>query len=115
MRKKLKREIINGFEIISYESESKTKNVEKVIEWIEKNIIYIKTINRKHSSYGIKHLIEEDLGSYVSNYDVKYAFAILGVKGVGESINYYYPISEKCYKRLKEEAHEKSKKRTKKD
>jgi hypothetical protein len=39
----------------------------KVCKWLEGNVIKIKTINRRHSSYFFKHIIESQIGEYVSN------------------------------------------------
>lgn len=101
---KYKREKIGIFEIVSYKSENKTENYLRVKDFIATHINFdIKGINKKRTSYGLKHIIEKILGVYVSNYDVKCAMAELGIKGVNSSaydINYSYPISEKEYKRL---------------
>lgn len=70
-------------------------------QWIIDNIVpnLIKNINRKYSSYKIKHICERELGFYVSNYDIKYHMAELGIEGenITGCINYYYPISQKWF------------------
>lgn len=36
-------------------------------EWIAKNLLHSKRINPRRSSYGMKHVMERDIGIYVSN------------------------------------------------
>lgn len=101
MREKVLVKDINGFKINCYESESSTEpeNQKKIQEWLESNLI--KTLNKKHTSYGIKHACENKLGFYVSNYDIKYNMAMLGIEGRAveiNCINYHYPISENAFK-----------------
>lgn len=91
---------VNGFKINCYESESLTEEEhQKLIqEWLKSNLI--NTLNKKHTSYGIKHACEKALGFYVSNYDIKYNMARLGVESrptESFSINYFYLISDKAF------------------
>jgi hypothetical protein len=39
----------------------------KVAAWLEENARPRKTINRNDSSYGWKHIVEKEIGKYVSN------------------------------------------------
>lgn len=71
----------------------------KVIEWIREKFTPIKRINRNHSSYGIKHWCESDLGFYVSNNVIKKALILEGYKCDTSRINWFFNISEKCFKR----------------
>ena len=50
-------------------------------------------------------MCENDLEFYVSNYDIKYHMAMLGIEGISidNSINYCYPVSEKWFKSRKKE------------
>jgi hypothetical protein len=41
--------------------------VEKAMEWILANTEMRKTINKKHSSYGLKHVAEKWAKCYISN------------------------------------------------
>lgn len=76
---------------------------EKCMEYCKTNILpYMtrKTINRNHTSYGLKHIVEDKIDRYVSNGVLKYCLAVLGVKGyqkIGDP-NIYYPISEKYFR-----------------
>ena len=102
---KLIKERINGFEIVSYENEYKTDNYELCKEWLHNNVVEIESINKKHTSYTIKHIVEKKIGAYVSNYDVKYAMCELGIKNWhrdSNDINYCYPISEKLFKQIEQ-------------
>ena len=91
-----------------YESEWKCldKDKEETKKCMEycKNVLlpYMnrKTINFKHSSYGLKHIVEREIDMYVSNGTLKYCLAMLGVKGYQEwgNPNICYPISQKFYK-----------------
>ncbi|AIY82007.1 hypothetical protein U728_2923 [Clostridium botulinum 202F] len=79
----------------------------KIQEWIKREIKpnLIKTINRKYTSYTIKHICEKELGFYVSNEDIKYNMNLLGIyheKVKVNSINYYYPISQRWFKSKKD-------------
>ncbi len=68
----------------------------KVCEWLSTKK-RIATINNHHSSYGLKHMVEQDLGEYVSN-GVFIAAAIhcgFPYKIVTDSPNVYFGISEK--------------------
>lgn len=88
--------------IIKSKDETVTENVDLVYEFLSEQLpkFLIKTKNHHHSSYGIKHRIERILGVYVSNLDIKYCMEVLGVKSWPNGINYYYPISEKWYKKM---------------
>lgn len=61
------------------------------------------SINFNHSSYGLKHLAEKELGFYISNGQLKYAMAMLGVNYSQRpnSPNCFYPLSEKFFTHYK--------------
>lgn len=40
--------------------------IERLVEWIDGNLTPQRTINRRHSSYGLKHIAERETG-YISN------------------------------------------------
>jgi len=60
-----------------------------------------KTINERHSSYGLKHVAERELGFYVCNADIKLILLERDVrfKSYYESPNVSYPLNEEFYKR----------------
>ncbi|MEG1149998.1 MAG: hypothetical protein RR929_00845 [Erysipelotrichaceae bacterium] len=61
-------------------SEALTENYPSTLEFISSKLRVSKTNNKKISSYYLKHRIEEELGVYVSNLDVKTALKTLGFK-----------------------------------
>lgn len=69
-------------------------------EWISANLQPTKTINRRHTSYGLKHLAQGRLGFYVSNDDMKAAMLACGFEAVQVSeLNCSYNLSERSIKR----------------
>ena len=69
---------------------------EKVISWINENILPIASPNRKHTSYGIKHIIQSDLGIYLTNNQFKDAMLECGFEPVEvDTLNWEFRISEK--------------------
>lgn len=78
----------------------------KIRKWIKHEIKphLIKTTNKKHTSYEIKHMCEKELGFYVSNADIKENMNLLGIphEEVGATgINHCYPISQRWFKSKK--------------
>lgn len=71
----------------------------KIIEWISENIKPRKTINKWNSSYGLKHIFEDDKASggfYMTNGQFKGAMLKCGFKPVDErELNWMYCISQK--------------------
>ena len=69
-------------------------------EWISANLQPMKTINRRHTSYGLKHLAESRLGFYVSNDDMKAAMVACGFEAEQVSeLNCSYNVSERSISR----------------
>lgn len=69
---------------------------QKVFDWIKENIVPRKTPNDRHSSYGLKHYLEHDIGIYLTNNEFKDAMMLCGFKPVDETeLNWEYCISEK--------------------
>lgn len=70
--------------------------VEAVMAWVQQGMASRrKTINRRITSYGLKHVIERDMGLYISN-----NACIAGLKQMGFTAkpitgtpNYYFNIS----------------------
>lgn len=48
--------------------------------WVALTLWPIQTINRKHTSYGLKHMCERDIGHYVSDEDMKAALLRAGFR-----------------------------------
>ena len=62
---------------------------------IKKYFVQTKTIYRGSSSYGIKHVVERNIGTYVSNGELIYAMDLEGFNIVRDSINCFFNISQK--------------------
>lgn len=72
----------------------------KAIEWIGAYIRPIKSENRRHSSYGLKHLLEYDTGVYMCNNQFKHLMLMCGFEPVREhEINWTFRISERQLKK----------------
>lgn len=52
-----------------------------------------KTPNRKHSVYVLKHIVEAEIGQYVSEEELQ-----MVLFGLGFPISDYYPIQEEYFK-----------------
>ena len=69
---------------------------EIVLNWISKNIIPRKTPCEGHTSYGIKHFLEDDTKIYTTNNQFKDAMMLSGYEPVDEHLlNWTYRISKK--------------------
>ena len=67
-----------------------------LLAWIISNVLPRKTANKSHSSYGIKHYAEKDLGFYISNNQFKDAMLQCGFQPVNpHQTNWIYKISNK--------------------
>ncbi len=79
----------------NFESED-IKQIETCINWLSAKAI-AKQINTKATSYGIKHVIERELKTYVSNGCFIAAVIHLGIpyKRKGDSPNIHVAISSK--------------------
>ena len=66
------------------------------LAWIKENIIPRKAINYNHTSYGLKHYIQKELGIYMTNNQFKDAMLACGFyPGNSDKLNWNYAISEK--------------------
>lgn len=52
-----------------------------------------KTLNMKHTAYGLKHIAESEIGRYVSQNELQRTLAKFGYP-----VNDFYPISQNFYK-----------------
>lgn len=53
--------------------------IETLADWIDRNLLRAKSINYRHTSYGLKHIAERQIG-YVSNGQFIVAALLLGYK-----------------------------------
>ena len=78
--------------ITSYPQEE----IDAVMNWIAENISPRKTPLDGHTSYGIKHLLQRDIGIYLTNNEFKDAMLQAGYEPVApDDLNWYYRISKK--------------------
>jgi len=67
---------------------------EALLGWIKRAIAPRKSVNRRYSSYGLKHLYEEATGNYVTNGQFKGAMITSGYVPVNiDSLNPNYRIA----------------------
>ena len=79
------------------------RQIQTCIDWL-KNKTIKKTLNKNISSYGIKHILERELDTYVSNGCFIAAVIHLGIPyyRIPESPNIFIPIaSREFYKNIK--------------
>lgn len=50
-----------------------------LLKWIENNFCPIKSINKNHTSYGLKHLIQSGINEYYANGEFKGAMMKKGI------------------------------------
>ncbi len=68
--------------------------IRKIGEWIRKNIRGSRSILHGYSSYGLKHLLEEDTGIYMTNNEFKDAMVLAGFQPVNpNALNWKFRIS----------------------
>lgn len=82
------------FRLLSDETE---ETQEEVLDWIHAHCVKIKSANTRHTSYGLKHLLEHDTGIHLTNNQFKHAMLIAGHIPVDEhELNWHFRISEKA-------------------
>ncbi len=95
----------NGFEIPNKKSEKVIiEELDEVIEFIKNNLKLTKNINRKHSSYGLKHILERLMNKGISNGELITAMLICGYdyKRYKSGLNCYFNVGNVNEKKLKE-------------
>jgi len=67
--------------------------LDHIIKYIERWFDKTKTINKKRSSYGIKHTVERNIDNYVSNGELIASMILCGYKYKQDGINCYFNVS----------------------
>lgn len=84
-------------------TELPTNKQKELCDWIKNNVSPIKTINGSISSYGMKHICENECcDGYVMNGEFKGAMLVMGYEPHDITAqNWYFRISKKspCFKR----------------
>lgn len=73
----------------------KQDEVDAVIEWKRQGNLFLReSVNRKITSYGLKHIVEQDIGKYISNDSFIVAMEQCGFKAskIKDSPNYYFNV-----------------------
>ena len=84
----------NGFAPSDKEEDQIDKNkLEHIINFIELRFDKTKSINKKQSSYGIKHLVERNIGTYVSNGELIASMIICDYKYKVDGINCCFNVN----------------------
>lgn len=114
----IQQEVLEKIDVV--DNERITENIGIAYDFLESQMHHFlrKTKNCKHNSYHIKRKIERITGFSISNLDLKYCMELLGVKkyyadSKGEF--YFYPISEKWYKKIQRLADKKELEREEED
>lgn len=77
---------------------SSLAEVESLCEWIGRNLSPSKGINRRHTSYGLKHIAEREIG-YRSNGQFILAALLLGYRSDFCGLNVHFNFTEDSIKR----------------
>ena len=88
--------IENGWEDAGLITDKPEEEQQAVEAWIRENICPRATPNDRHTSYGIKHILQHDTDIYLTNNEFKDAMMRCGFLPVRENdLNWTYRISEK--------------------
>lgn len=88
--------IENGYEDAGLITEKPAEVQETVYTWIRENLMPRKTVLHGRTSYGIKHLLEDDTKIYLTNNEFKDAMLQCGYEPVDPNmLNWLYCLSAK--------------------
>ena len=86
----------NGFADTELITDLPPEKMETVFKWIQEQLKPGKTPPTAWSSYGLKHILEEDTGIYLTNNAFKDAMMLCGYYPVDpNTLNWIYSVSEK--------------------
>lgn len=86
----------NDIDVRLIDENHSEKEIEIICEWIRSNFIRTKTANFDKSSYGLKHILEDDTGIYLTNNEFKDVMLMCEYEPVNpNALNWYYCISKK--------------------
>jgi hypothetical protein len=71
--------------------------VKEICEWIRLHLRSIQSINPHRSSYGLKHIVEDDI-EYVANGEFIAAMLMCGYRYTKDGANAWFNVSEKAVK-----------------
>lgn len=86
----------NGFIDSALITDCLQEEIDTVCNWIKDNIYPRKTPLLDYTSYGIKHILENDTGIYLTNNQFKDAMLLCGYEPVDpDELNWSYCISKR--------------------
>lgn len=69
--------------------------VEGIVTWIQKAFTPIKTVNKRHSSYSLKHILQDNIGLYMTENQFKMAMILAGFEPSNyNDLSHTYRISQ---------------------
>lgn len=88
--------IENGYEDAGLITDHTESEQEIVRDWISKNLYPRKTVLSDRTSYGLKHILQRDIGIYLTNNEFKDAMLLAGYEPANPNeLNWHYAISKK--------------------
>lgn len=81
------------------------RTIDNIVCWLALRIQPIQTINRRHSSYGLKHIYEAETGEYCSNGQFIVAALIREYRADFSHYNPCFGMSERSIRRAWDIAH----------
>lgn len=101
--------ILKGLKLNGFDSEHESfdetpffnnKTVDLIRPFLSDNLSKTKTINKSHSSYGLKHIVENKIGQYVTNGELIYAMFLEGFEIKRHNINCFFNIKTSEVKKM---------------
>jgi hypothetical protein len=101
--------ILNGLKLNGFDDEFQSfdetpflnsKTVELIRPFLSDNLSKTKTINKSHSSYGLKHIVEKKIGQYVTNGELIYAMYLEGFDIKRHNLNCFFNIKTSDVKKI---------------
>lgn len=92
---------------------SQQQKIAEILDWVYTHLEQRQSINYKHSSYGIKHRAEYDLGFHVPEMVLVFAMLLAGyqAKQYGKATKHYFNVTQRsvnrCYKRQNKKGYKK--------
>ena len=69
---------------------------EEVLDWIRMNFLPAKNVLHGHTSYGLKHILQDDTGIYLTNNEFKDAMMLCGYEPSNPNeLNWHYRIKKR--------------------
>lgn len=86
-------------------SPASVRTIDNIVVWLALRIEPTRTINRRHTSYGLKHIYEAETSEYCSNGQFITAALLCGYGADFSHYNPCFAMSERCIRRAWDIAH----------